>query len=134
MTPADPDNPDVVCIYGLVDNLTADPVRLYQGSDGLQYYEIPQVGIVGAEKIRGDDDVLLTKLSVTSTMRITFVGSGKARLPAAYLAEVVEAIIKKPLNGCRPGCLVGGRCVCAPTDYWLKLDADTARKLGVEVL
>jgi hypothetical protein len=129
---------ELVFIYGYIGKVTDDTVRLHQGLDLRQFYEIPKAEIVYAEKVAGPEDQGLTKLVLFSTTRITYVSRGRATLPASALAEVVAANNVRgrqdPTDNCRPGCRVNGYCICAPVDYWLRLDPEAAGKRSVMVL
>jgi len=132
---------EFVLIHGFIGKVTDDTVRLHQGPDLFHYYEIPKDEIVYAEKAVCPEGLDLTKLVLSSTTRITYVSLSRARatLPAAALAEVVAAKNKDAGklghdDTCPVMCRVNGHCICAPVDYWLTLDQEKARTLGVVVL
>jgi hypothetical protein len=129
---------ELVFIYGHIGKLTDDTVCLHQGLDLRRHYEIPRGEIVFIKIITCSDGDL-TKIVLFSTTRITYVsGNARATLPASALAGVVAASnnkVRPPLipEGCPTGCMCNGICHCASIDFWLKLDDDTAKKLGVVV-
>ncbi|MGO9466923.1 MAG: hypothetical protein ACLQIB_54100 [Isosphaeraceae bacterium] len=132
---------ELVLIYGFVGKVTEDTVRLHQGPDLRHCYEIHQDEIVYAEKAVCPEGLDLTKLVLYSTTRITYVKLGRAAatLPASALADVVAAKHKEAGklgydDTCPVMCRVNGYCICAPVDYWMQLDPDKARTLGVVVL
>jgi hypothetical protein len=126
---------ELVFIYGFIGKVTDETVRLYQGLELRAYYEIPRRGIVFAEKVTCPGGPS-TKLVLYSTTRITYVSSATVTLPASSLAKVVadHRIKSRPAAPCRVGCLCNGVCICADMDYWLHLDENAARKLGVETV
>jgi hypothetical protein len=126
---------ELVFIYGHIGKLTDDTVCLHQGLDLRRRYEIPRREIVHvtiSTCTEGD----MSKVVLYSTTRITYVsGNATATLPASALAGFAEASNKKVLqpDACPQNCMCNGKCKCASSDYWLKLDDDTAKKLGVVV-
>jgi hypothetical protein len=129
---------ELVFIHGRIGKLTDDTVCLHQGLDLRHRYEIPRREIVFVKIItcsEGD----LTEIILFSTTVIKYVsGPSTATMPAAALAASVSASNGKvqqpaPALPCRPGCGCNGKCLCASVDHWFKLDADTAKKLGVVV-
>ncbi len=129
---------ELVFIYGHICKVTGDTVRLHQGLDLRQHYEIPRRDIVHAGTITCSEGTL-TKLVLFSTTRIAYVsGNATATLPASALAAIVASSnndVRRPSASkvCPAGCLSNGICRCATIDHWFHLDADTARKMGVVV-
>ena len=132
---------ELVFIFGFIGKVTDDTVQLFQGLDLRRYYAIPRREIVYAKNITcvGGPS---TELVLFSTTRITYVSNGAtATLPASSLAAAVAATnepvreIGRPVPyQCPAGCLCNGICRCASSDYWLRLDEATAKRLGVMVL
>ena len=129
---------ELVFIYGRIGKLTDDTVCLHQGLDLRHHYEIPRREIVFV-KIITCSEGNLTKIVLFSKTVIKYVsGQSTATMPASAVAASVAASDGKgrqlsPTAACRPGCLCNGICKCASIDFWWKLDADTAKKLGVVV-
>jgi hypothetical protein len=133
---------ELVYLYGFIGKVTDETLRLHQGLDLRRYYEIPRCGIVHHEVVACGPDGPSTKLVVYSTTRITYVSTVCATLPASSLAAVIAARNRKfgknpkteECYKCKVGCCCNGSCKCATVDYWIHLDKETAKKLGVEIL
>jgi len=141
----DPDR-DIPCelvyIYGFIGKVTEETVRLHQGLDIRAYYEVPRRGIVHHEATSCATGPS-TKLVCFGNTCLTYVsGSGRATLPASSLAAVVEARNRKypPTIGppgctnCPVTCCCNGSCSCVAKNYWFRINKDTAKKLGVEII
>jgi hypothetical protein len=127
---------ELVSIYGFVSDGSEDYVRLYQGLGVTQFYEIPKREISKVVWGKCGPYSSLTKLVLPGTARITYVSSRTVTLPASALAAAVAAKHHIDDTYCsNPSCqIVNGRCLCADIDHWLKLDSETAKKLGVVAL
>ena len=134
-------NAGYVELHGYLTYHSKDEVRLYQGLGNDEYYAIPDSGVEGValDVSKENPNPGLAKVRVPSQLRITYVGKGKAKLPAATLAAEFAARNGKRESAsstgpCKPGCGTPGHCYCLAPNCWFDKDDAELKKLGVEIL
>jgi hypothetical protein len=126
--------PGNVVLYGYISQDKSGAYDLYQGLGVSQYFQIPKSDDVYVLQGTCTVNPSLLALLMPSTLIITYVsGLRRVRLPAGSIAAVVRNHAHKsgPVKPCPAGCYCNGICLCPEADYWLKLDATTAERLGV---
>jgi hypothetical protein len=144
MTKADEpreNNGEYVHVYGYLTYHSKDEARLYQGLGDDEYFAIPKSGVREVAPGFSMENPCLAKVKLPSKLTITYVGNGKAKLPASIVAHAVADQIKKgeiasPAgpSPCRPGCGSAGHCYCIAPGCWFDKDDAALEELGVEIL
>jgi hypothetical protein len=142
MTKADEpreNNGEYVHVYGYLTYHSKDEARLYQGLGNDEYYAFLKSGVKGLAHDASKENPCLARVTVPSDLSVTYVGKGKATLPAATLAKAIAAhkqneSVTAPAGPCRPGCGTPGNCYCLVPGCWFDKDDAELKQLGIEIV